>query len=121
MCFNCAGELVYPLDWCEEGVRHWRVFGFFAAGSQEVLAPDVMERGFPAYMREATNVPDLPLDDPTARDLRTARSGALLLQIRSTVLVDDIVVSGRRGVHSRCRPPTHRHHLDRRIEPDDTP
>jgi len=55
-----------------EGVRHWRVFAFFAAGSQEVLAPDVMERGFPAYMREATNVPDLPLDDPTARDLRTA-------------------------------------------------
>jgi hypothetical protein len=25
ICFNCAGELVYPLDWCEEGVRHWRI------------------------------------------------------------------------------------------------
>jgi hypothetical protein len=25
MCFNCTGELVYPLDWCEEGERHWRV------------------------------------------------------------------------------------------------
>jgi hypothetical protein len=25
VCFNCAGELVYPLDWCEEGVRHWRI------------------------------------------------------------------------------------------------
>jgi hypothetical protein len=25
VCFNCAGELVYPLDWSEEGPRHWRV------------------------------------------------------------------------------------------------
>jgi hypothetical protein len=25
VCFNCSGELVYPLDWCEEGVRHWRI------------------------------------------------------------------------------------------------
>ncbi len=25
VCFNCAGELVYPLDWCEEGLRHWRI------------------------------------------------------------------------------------------------
>ena len=25
VCFNCAGELVYPLDWSEEGVRHWRI------------------------------------------------------------------------------------------------
>ena len=25
VCFNCAGELVYPLDWSEEGSRHWRV------------------------------------------------------------------------------------------------
>lgn len=25
VCFNCDGELVYPLDWCEEGVRHWRI------------------------------------------------------------------------------------------------
>jgi hypothetical protein len=25
VCFNCRGELVYPLDWCEEGVRHWRI------------------------------------------------------------------------------------------------
>jgi hypothetical protein len=25
ICFNCGGELVYPLDWCEEGVRHWRI------------------------------------------------------------------------------------------------
>ena len=25
VCFHCAGELVYPLDWSEEGVRHWRI------------------------------------------------------------------------------------------------
>src|SRR6478609_9083825 len=25
MCFHCAGELVYPLDWSEEGPRHWRI------------------------------------------------------------------------------------------------
>ncbi|HUA74817.1 MAG TPA: hypothetical protein VL988_08670 [Solirubrobacteraceae bacterium] len=25
VCFNCGGDLVYPLDWCEEGVRHWRI------------------------------------------------------------------------------------------------
>ncbi|HEV3318444.1 MAG TPA: hypothetical protein VG053_01760 [Solirubrobacteraceae bacterium] len=25
VCFNCVGELVYPLDWVEEGPRHWRI------------------------------------------------------------------------------------------------
>lgn len=25
ICFHCAGELVYPLDWSEEGPRHWRI------------------------------------------------------------------------------------------------
>ncbi len=25
VCFNCGGELVYPLDWIEEGERHWRI------------------------------------------------------------------------------------------------
>jgi len=25
ICFHCSGELVYPLDWSEEGARHWRV------------------------------------------------------------------------------------------------
>src|SRR6516225_2666447 len=25
VCFHCAGELAYPLDWSEEGPRHWRV------------------------------------------------------------------------------------------------
>ena len=25
ICFHCAGELAYPLDWAEEGPRHWRI------------------------------------------------------------------------------------------------
>jgi hypothetical protein len=25
VCFHCASELVYPLDWSEEGPRHWRI------------------------------------------------------------------------------------------------
>lgn len=25
VCFNCSSELVYPLDWTEEGPRHWRI------------------------------------------------------------------------------------------------
>jgi hypothetical protein len=25
ICFHCAGELTYPLDWSEEGPRHWRI------------------------------------------------------------------------------------------------
>ena len=25
VCFHCAGELVYPLEWCEEGPRRWRI------------------------------------------------------------------------------------------------
>ncbi|HEY2201164.1 MAG TPA: hypothetical protein VGH56_04705 [Solirubrobacteraceae bacterium] len=25
VCFHCTGDLVYPLDWIEEGPRHWRI------------------------------------------------------------------------------------------------
>jgi hypothetical protein len=25
VCFHCACELAYPLDWSEEGPRHWRI------------------------------------------------------------------------------------------------
>ena len=25
ICFRCAGEMVYPIDWHEEGARHWRI------------------------------------------------------------------------------------------------
>jgi hypothetical protein len=25
VCFHCSGEFAYPLDWAEEGPRHWRI------------------------------------------------------------------------------------------------
>jgi len=25
VCFHCSGGLAYPLDWMEEGPRHWRI------------------------------------------------------------------------------------------------
>jgi hypothetical protein len=25
VCFHCSGVLAYPLDWAEEGPRHWRI------------------------------------------------------------------------------------------------
>ncbi len=25
VCFHCTGVLVYPLDWSEDGPRHWRI------------------------------------------------------------------------------------------------
>jgi hypothetical protein len=25
VCFHCDGELVHPLDWSEEGEKHWRI------------------------------------------------------------------------------------------------
>jgi hypothetical protein len=25
VCFHCSGGLAYPLDWAEEGPRHWRI------------------------------------------------------------------------------------------------
>jgi hypothetical protein len=25
VCFHCSAELVYPLDWSEEGPAHWRI------------------------------------------------------------------------------------------------
>ncbi len=25
ICFHCSGQLVFPLDWSEEGHRHWRI------------------------------------------------------------------------------------------------
>jgi len=60
VCFHCAGELVYPLDWCEEGARHWRIVlrcpecesrreGVFDQGSVERL-DDELDRGSSALL-----------------------------------------------------------------------
>ncbi|MGH2832531.1 MAG: hypothetical protein ACRDK4_13350 [Solirubrobacteraceae bacterium] len=48
VCPYCGGEFVYPLDWVEEGPRHWRILlrcpdceqvdsGVFAQGAVERL------------------------------------------------------------------------------------
>ncbi len=60
VCFHCAGELVYPLDWSEEGSRHWRIVlrcpecesrreGVFDQGSVERL-DDELDRGSSALL-----------------------------------------------------------------------
>jgi hypothetical protein len=60
VCFHCAGELVYPLDWSEEGPRHWRIVlrcpecesrreGVFDQTSVEKL-DDELDRGSSALL-----------------------------------------------------------------------
>lgn len=60
VCFHCSGELVYPLDWAEEGPRHWRVVlrcpecesrreGVFEQGAVERL-DDELDRGSSALL-----------------------------------------------------------------------
>lgn len=60
LCFHCAGELVFPLDWSEEGPRHWRVVlrcpecesrreGVFDQASVERL-DDELDRGSSALL-----------------------------------------------------------------------
>jgi len=60
ICFHCAGELVYPLDWSEEGPRHWRIVlrcpecesrreGVFDQGVVERL-DDELDRGSSALL-----------------------------------------------------------------------
>jgi hypothetical protein len=62
VCFNCAGELVYPLDWIEEGARHWRIVlrcpecearreGVFEQSVVELL-DDELDRGASALLSD---------------------------------------------------------------------
>jgi hypothetical protein len=62
VCFNCAGELVYPLDWTEEGARHWRIVlrcpecearreGVFEQALVELL-DDELDRGAGALLSD---------------------------------------------------------------------
>src|SRR3954463_9077158 len=62
VCFHCSGELVYPLDWAEEGARHWRVVlrcpecearreGVFEQGVVERL-DDELDRGSSALLSD---------------------------------------------------------------------
>jgi hypothetical protein len=60
ICFHCAGQLAYPLDWSEEGPRHWRILlrcpecesrreGVFAQSAVEQL-DDELDRGSSALL-----------------------------------------------------------------------
>jgi hypothetical protein len=60
VCFHCAGELAYPLDWSEEGPRHWRILlrcpecesrreGVFEQAAVELL-DDELDRGSSALL-----------------------------------------------------------------------
>jgi hypothetical protein len=62
ICFNCSSDLVYPLDWSEEGPRHWRIVlrcpecearreGVFDQGSVERL-DDELDVGFSALLSD---------------------------------------------------------------------
>jgi hypothetical protein len=62
ICFHCTGELVYPLDWSEEGPRHWRIVlrcpecesrreGVFDQASVERL-DDELDRGSSALLAD---------------------------------------------------------------------
>jgi hypothetical protein len=53
ICFNCGGELVYPLDWCEEGVRHWRIV---------LRCPDCESRREGVFEQSAVELLDDELD-----------------------------------------------------------
>jgi nucleotide-binding universal stress UspA family protein len=66
VCFNCGGELVYPLDWCEEGLRHWRIVlrcpdcesrreGVFEQGAVEDL-DDELDRATAALLSDLQRV-----------------------------------------------------------------
>ena len=73
VCFNCAGELVYPLDWCEEGVRHWRIVlrcpdceslreGVFEQGAVESL-DDELDRGASALLADLKRITHANMTD----------------------------------------------------------
>jgi hypothetical protein len=66
VCFHCAGELVYPLDWAEEGPRHWRIVlrcpecestreGVFEQAAVELL-DDELDRGSGALLGDLKRI-----------------------------------------------------------------
>jgi hypothetical protein len=66
VCFHCGGELVYPLDWIEEGPRHWRIVlrcpdcesrreGVFEQAAVEIL-DDELDRGAGALLSDLKRI-----------------------------------------------------------------
>jgi DNA-binding helix-hairpin-helix protein with protein kinase domain len=64
VCFNCAGELVYPLDWAEEDSRHWRV---------ALRCPECEARREGVFDQETVERLDDELDHGSARLLADLR------------------------------------------------
>jgi hypothetical protein len=73
VCFNCAGELVYPLDWIEEGARHWRIVlrcpecearreGVFEQAAVEQL-DDELDRGAGALLSDLKRITHANMTD----------------------------------------------------------
>jgi hypothetical protein len=56
VCFHCAGELAYPLDWAEEGPRHWRIV---------LRCPECEARREGVFEQEAVEQLDEQLDHAT--------------------------------------------------------
>ena len=73
VCFNCAGELVYPLDWAEEGAQHWRIVlrcpecearreGVFEQSVVELL-DDELDRGSGALLSDLKRITHANMTD----------------------------------------------------------
>lgn len=73
VCFHCAGALVYPLDWSEEGPRHWRVIlrcpecesrreGVFEQAAVERL-DDELDRGSSALLGDLRRMTHANMSD----------------------------------------------------------
>jgi hypothetical protein len=73
ICFHCAGELAYPLDWCEEGPRHWRIVlrcpdceslreGVFEQAAVERL-DDELDRGSSALLGDLRRITHSNMSD----------------------------------------------------------
>ena len=73
VCFNCSGELVYPLDWAEEGPRHWRIVlrcpecealreGVFEQAVVEQL-DDELDRGSAALLSDLKRITHANMTD----------------------------------------------------------
>jgi hypothetical protein len=73
VCFHCAGELAYPLDWCEEGPRHWRIVlrcpdceslreGVFEQSAVESL-DDELDRGAGALLADLKRITHANMTD----------------------------------------------------------
>jgi hypothetical protein len=73
VCFHCTGELAYPLDWSEEGERHWRIVlrcpdceslreGVFEQGIVERL-DDELDRGASALLGDLRRITHSNMSD----------------------------------------------------------